>query len=80
MLILILEEFHTSHLPNLFLLWDLFQDIASCLKDSFLTNCGCYLLHHIILAFEAVLSDLLYQRFLKGQEIYLVYSGYFEKP
>ena len=74
-LILILEEFHTSRLPNWCLLWDLFQYIVSCLKD-----CSCYLLHHVIPAFEAAFCDLLYQRLLKGQEIYLVYSGYFQKP
>ena len=34
LLILILEELHTSLVPNWFLLWDLFKYIVSCLKET----------------------------------------------
>ena len=59
-LILILEELHTSQVSNWFLLWGLIQYTVFCLKESFLSTCDSYLLYHIIRAFLGVLFDLLY--------------------
>ena len=49
-LILTLKELNTSLVPNWFLLWGLFYCIGFCMTDRFLSNCGCYLLYHIIRA------------------------------